>query len=142
MNKGIKSIDNFRQRRRIVSQVCSSSEGYYTEPDQTIEIPIKRRGRGRPPKQVRKNVGRKPVANPKATAKNKAADDFEGLGFVELPKKRGRPRKPGSEKVKTEDVEEGLYDLVGKKRRKLGKITDQSTQTILTMAEISKLLKE
>ena len=43
------------------------------------------------------------------------------LGFVEISKKRGRPRKnqePPVEKV------EGLYDTVGRRRGRLGRIVD------------------
>ena len=44
-----------------------------------------------------------------------------------LPKKRGRPRKAGNEANQKSDIEkeeEGLYDNVGKRRRRLGRITD------------------
>ena len=88
------------------------------------KLPVKRK-RGRPRKPKRKG-GRKPSPNQKPRTRILATEESPELGFIELPKKRGRgrPRKPGNAPVKVEEFEEGLYDNVGKKRRRLGKVTD------------------
>ena len=136
MNKGIKGLDSARQRRRIISMRNSSSSdgeepGHDQDSDDTNNKLQVKRGRGRPPKLQSRKGGRRIPSNQKSRARILAGDETPTpeLGFIELPKKRGRPRKQGNEFVYKDDSgkEEGLYDNVGKRRRRLGRVTDQST---------------
>ena len=121
-------------RVRVLGLSSSSSDqsdndvAYRSSHHRRINRFAPKRGRGRPPKLKR------PPRNLRKSLADSAtdSDEFSNCISPQLPAKRGRPRlRPlGIQLPEDEDsqtfgeTEEGLFDRVGKRRRRGGRVVD------------------